>query len=240
MLTVDRLEAGYAAVQILRQVTFDIRENEIVSLLGGNGAGKTTTVKSLSGLIPVAAGRITFGGRDITAVPAHERVAAGLVQIPEGRKVFPSLTVLENLELGSYLPRPKQRRAESLHRVMEMFPILKERSRQAAGTLSGGEQQMLALARGMMALPRLLMLDEPSLGLAPLVVEEIFTAIGAIRDTGVTILLVEQNVPQALSISDRAFVLEEGRIAVSGRSGDLLNDERIRRVYLGIEECSDE
>ncbi len=231
MLTVDLLETGYAAVQILRQVTFDIRENEIVSLLGGNGAGKTTTVKSLSGLIPVAAGRITFGGRDITTLPAHERVAAGLVQVPEGRKVFPSLTVLENLELGSYLPRPKERRRESLRRVMDMFPILKERSRQAAGTLSGGEQQMLALARGMMALPRLLMLDEPSLGLAPMVVEEIFTAISTIRQSGVTILLVEQNVPQALSISDRAFVLEDGRIAISG-TGQRTSERRAHPARL--------
>jgi branched-chain amino acid transport system ATP-binding protein len=240
MLTVDQLEAGYGAVQILRQVSFDIRANEIVSLLGGNGAGKTTTVRSVSGLLPVNAGRIAFGGRDITAAPAHERVAAGLVQVPEGRKVFPSLTVLENLELGSYLPRPKQERRQSLQRVMAMFPILKERSRQAAGTLSGGEQQMLALARGLMALPRLLILDEPSLGLAPLVVEEIFAAISEIRSSGVTVLLVEQNVPQALSISDRAFVLEDGRIAVSGSGSELLNDGRIRRVYLGMEEGCDE
>jgi branched-chain amino acid transport system ATP-binding protein len=239
MLTVDLLEAGYAAVQILRQVTFDIRKNEIVSLLGGNGAGKTTTVKSLSGLIPVTSGRITLDGLDITGTPAHQRVAAGLVQVPEGRKVFPSMSVLENLELGSYLPRPKQKRRESLQQVMDMFPILKDRRRQAAGTLSGGEQQMLALARGMMALPRLLILDEPSLGLAPMVVEEIFTAIGEIRKSGVTVLLVEQNVPQALSISDRGFVLEDGQIAVSGKGSDLLTDERIRRVYLGIEECSD-
>jgi branched-chain amino acid transport system ATP-binding protein len=237
MLTVDQIEAGYASVQILQRVCFDIRENEIVSLLGGNGAGKTTTVKTLSGLIPVQSGRITFDGRDITARPAHDRVASGLVQVPEGRKVFPSLSVIENLELGSYLPRPKSRRRQSLTRVMEMFPILKERHRQAAGTLSGGEQQMLALARGLMSLPRLLVLDEPSLGLAPLVVTEIFKAVGRIRDEGVTILLVEQNVPQALAISDRAFVLEDGQIAISGPGHELLNDDRIRRVYLGMEDC---
>ncbi len=236
MLTVDRLEAGYAPVLILQQLSFDIRENEIVSLLGGNGAGKTTTVRALSGLIPIQSGRIALDGRDITALPAHERVAAGLVQVPEGRKVFPSLSVLENLELGSYLPRPKNRRRKSLERVMELFPILKDRRNQAAGTMSGGEQQMLALARGLMSLPRLLVLDEPSLGLAPLVVAEIFKAVLGIRKEGVTILLVEQNVPQALAISDRAFVLEDGRIAFSGSGLELLNDDRIQRVYLGMEE----
>jgi branched-chain amino acid transport system ATP-binding protein len=237
MLTVDRLEAGYASVQILQQVSFDIRGHEIVSLLGGNGAGKTTTVRALSGLIPAAAGRILFDEREITALPAHDRVAAGLVQVPEGRKVFPSLSVLENLELGAYLPQPKRRRRGSLERVMALFPLLKERSRQAAGTLSGGEQQMLALARGLMALPRLLILDEPSLGLAPLVVKEIFAAVEGVRREGVTVLLVEQNVPQALAISDRAFVIEDGRIAVSGTGRELLNDDRIQRVYLGVEDC---
>jgi branched-chain amino acid transport system ATP-binding protein len=237
MLTVEKLEAGYAAVQILQGVSFDIREHEIVSLLGGNGAGKTTTVKTLSGLLPSLTGRITFAGQEITSLPAHERVAAGLVQVPEGRKVFPSLSVLENLELGSYLPRPKSQRRKSLARVMEMFPILRDRTSQAAGTLSGGEQQMLALARGLMALPRLLILDEPSLGLAPLVVEEIFKAVSTIRHEGVTILLVEQNVHQALAISDRAFVLEDGGIAISGTGPELLHDDRIRRVYLGMEEC---
>ncbi len=237
MLTVEKLEAGYAAVQILQGVSFDIREHEIVSLLGGNGAGKTTTVKTLSGLLPSLTGRITFAGQEITSLPAHERVAAGLVQVPEGRKIFPSLSVLENLELGSYLPRAKSQRRKSLARVMEMFPILRDRTSQAAGTLSGGEQQMLALARGLMALPRLLILDEPSLGLAPLVVEEIFKAVSTIRHEGVTILLVEQNVHQALAISDRAFVLEDGGIAISGTGPELLHDDRIRRVYLGMEEC---
>jgi branched-chain amino acid transport system ATP-binding protein len=237
MLSVDRLEAGYGSVQILQQVSFGIRSHEIVSLLGGNGAGKTTTVRALSGLIPAKSGAIRFEDREITALPAHERVAAGLVQVPEGRKVFPTLSVFENLELGSYLPQPKARRRESLERVMALFPILRERSRQAAGTLSGGEQQMLALARGLMALPRLLILDEPSLGLAPLVVKEIFAAVEGIRREGVTVLLVEQNVPQALAISDRAFVIEDGRIAVSGTGRELLNDDRIQRVYLGVEDC---
>jgi branched-chain amino acid transport system ATP-binding protein len=237
MLSVERLEAGYAAVQILQQVSFDIRAQEIVSLLGGNGAGKTTTVRALSGLIPAKSGRVVFDGREITALAAHARVAAGLVQVPEGRKVFPTLTVTENLELGSYLPGPKRQRAQSLERVMALFPRLEERSRQAAGTLSGGEQQMLALARGLMALPRLLILDEPSLGLAPMVVKEIFAAVEGIRREGVTVLLVEQNVPQALAISDRAFVIEDGRIAIQGTGRELLNDDRIQRVYLGVEDC---
>ena len=207
---------------------------QIVSLLGGNGAGKTTTVKTISGILPVKGGRISFNGRDITSMPAHSRVQAGLVQVPEGRKVFPSLSVLENLEMGSFLKEPKAQRVHSLHRVMEMFPTLRERSGQAAGTLSGGEQQMLALARGLMSLPKLLILDEPSLGLAPIIVEEIFEVVQRINKEGVTILLVEQNAPQALSISDQAYVLEEGRVALSGKGGELLDDDHVRRLYLGI------
>jgi len=241
MLSIENLEAGYQSVQILNGVSLNIGTNEVVSLLGSNGAGKTTTVKALCGLIPALAGRIALDGIDISRLPAHRRVAAGLVLVPEGRKIFPSLTVHENLELGSYLPSAKKQRRQSLERVMQMFPILRERTNQSAGTLSGGEQQMLALGRGLMALPRLLVLDEPSLGLAPLVVEEIFTAVRRIRDEGVPILLVEQNVNQALSISDRAYVLEDGRIAISGKGRDLLEDDRIRRVYLGMaDECFSE
>ena len=236
LFSADKIEAGYQNVRILNQVSLTIKQGEIVSLLGGNGAGKTTFVKTVSGLVPSWGGSINFMGQNITAVPAHQRVSLGLVQVPEGRKVFPTLSVLENLELGSYLPDPKQKRAESLERVMAMFPILKERRGQAAGTLSGGEQQMLALGRGLMSLPKLLILDEPSLGLAPMIVEEIFKSIIEINREGVTILLVEQNVPHALSISENAYVLEEGRIALSGKGGDLLNDDRIRRLYLGVEE----
>jgi branched-chain amino acid transport system ATP-binding protein len=236
MLVVDHIEAGYPSVEVLHGVGFDLQLNEIVSLLGANGAGKTTTVKALSGLIPVKSGRILFEGRDITHMAPHRRVAAGVVQVPEGRKVFSSLTVLENLELGAYLPEPKKKRQASLKRVYDMFPILRERTHQAAGTLSGGEQQMLALGRGVMALPRILILDEPSLGLAPLVVEEILAAIKEINREGVAILLVEQNVHQALGISNRAFVLEEGAISIQGKGSELLADDRIRRVYLGIEE----
>lgn len=235
LLNADRIDAGYQGVQVLRQVSFQINQGEIVSLLGGNGAGKTTTVKTLSGLVPIRGGTVNFDGQDITAMPAHKRVATGLVQVPEGRKVFPSLSVQENLELGSYLPEPKKQRQASLDRVMAMFPILEDRSQQAAGTLSGGEQQMLALGRGLMSLPKLLILDEPSLGLAPLIVQEILEAILEIRKEGVTILLVEQNVPQALSISDRAYVLEEGRVVITGSGRELLDDDRIRKVYLGVE-----
>lgn len=234
LLNVDQIDVFYGSVQILWQVSLSLEEGEIVSLLGGNGAGKTTTVKAISGILQPKAGRVSFDGRDITGLPAHDRVATGLVQVPEGRKIFPSLSVLENLELGSFLKGPKARRTESLERVMNLFPILEERKTQAAGTLSGGEQQMLALARGLMSLPKLLVLDEPSLGLAPIVVEEIFEVVQKINQEGVSILLVEQNAPQALAISDRAFVLEEGRVALSGRGRELLNDDHIRRLYLGI------
>lgn len=234
LINVENLDVYYGPVQILWSVSLSLEEGRIVSLLGGNGAGKTTTVKAVSGLLQIKSGRITFAGRNITNMPAHNRVEAGLVQVPEGRKVFPTLSVLENLEMGSFLKKPKTKRAESLERVMNLFPILRERQGQAAGTLSGGEQQMLALARGMMSLPELLILDEPSLGLAPIIVIEIFEAIKEINQEGVSILLVEQNAPQALSISDMAFVLEEGRIALSGKGQDLLNDDHIRRLYLGL------
>jgi branched-chain amino acid transport system ATP-binding protein len=236
LLSVENLDVSYGPVQILWSVSLSLEKGAIVSLLGGNGAGKTTTVKAISGMLKPMKGRVVFGGRDMNKLPAHSRVEAGLVQVPEGRKVFPTLSVLENLEMGSFLKHPKSKRAESLERVMALFPILRERTNQAAGTLSGGEQQMLALARGMMSLPKLLILDEPSLGLAPLMVIEIFEAIKEINKEGVSVLLVEQNAPQALSISDMAFVLEEGRIALSGEGQDLLNDDHVRRLYLGLSE----
>ena len=236
LLNVDHIDVHYQPIQILWQVAFTIDEGQIVSLLGSNGAGKTTTVRAISGLLVPTAGRVAFGGCDITALPGHKRVELGLVQVPEGRKIFPSLTVMENLEMGSFLKGPKARRAESLGRVIRRFPILVERRNQPAGTLSGGEQQMLALSRGLMSLPRLLILDEPSLGLAPMVVDEIFQAVEDIQGDGTTILLVEQNVPQALAISDRAFVLEEGRVALSGTGQELMEDDHIRRLYLGITE----
>lgn len=234
LLKVDKIDVFYGTVQILWGISLSLEKGSIVSVLGANGAGKTTTVKSISGLLSPANGSITFDDRDITGVPAYKRVAMGLIQVPEGRKIFPSLSVLENLEMGSFLKHAKAKRAESLERVMALFPILRERREQPAGTLSGGEQQMLALARGLMSLPKLLVLDEPSLGLAPIIVEKILSSVKEINRKGVSVLLVEQNAPQALSISDWAFVLEEGQVALSGEGRALLNDDHIRRVYLGV------
>ncbi len=234
LLNVADMAVFFGSVQILWGVSFELGEGETVSLLGANGAGKTTTVNGVAGVFPVSQGRIEFDGRDFTRLPAHKRVEAGLVLVPEGRKIFPALSVLENLEMGSFLKGPKAVRGESLERVMKMFPVLRERQRQDAGTLSGGEQQMLALGRGLMSLPRLLILDEPSLGLAPIVVDTIFHSITTIAREGVTVLLVEQNAPQALSISNRAYVLEEGRVALTGTGNELLNNDHVRRVYLGV------
>ncbi len=234
MLRINEIDVSYGNVQILRKVTFDIREKEIVSLLGSNGAGKTTTVSAVSGILQVSRGGVEFMGQDITRVEPHQRVEMGLVQVPEGRKIFPTLTVMENLEMGSYLPGPKSKRQETLGFVLSLFPILESRKAQSGGTLSGGEQQMLAIGRGLMSKPRLLILDEPSLGLAPIVVDEIFGVIAKINGEGVMILLVEQNVSQALSLSLRGFVLEEGRIALSGSGKDLLANPHVKRVYLGM------
>jgi branched-chain amino acid transport system ATP-binding protein len=238
LLSVRDINVHYGSVQILWGVSLELRQGEIVSLLGANGAGKTTTVKAAAGLLPLASGAIEFEGVDVSRFSAPKRVESGLVLVPEGRKIFPTLSVLENLELGSFLKGPKAKRQDSLDRVMAQFPILRERRAQAAGTLSGGEQQMLALARGLMSLPKLLILDEPSLGLAPIIVENIFQSVTDINREGVTVLLVEQNAPQALSISNRGYVLEEGRVALSGAGRELLDDDHVRKVYLGIvEEC---
>lgn len=234
MLRVDHIDVSYGEVQILREVSFDIEENEIVSLLGSNGAGKTTTVNSVSGILPVMRGSIFFMGENITKAAPYSRVEMGLVQIPEGRRIFPTLTVMENLEMGSYLKGPKSVRKESLQLVISLFPILETRKNQLAGTLSGGEQQMLAIGRGLMSKPMLLILDEPSLGLAPIVVAEIFEVVQRINSEGVTVLLVEQNISQALSVSNRGFVLEEGCIALSGQGKDLLGDSHIKTLYLGL------
>jgi len=234
LLRVDRIDVSYGEVQILREVSFDIEDKEIVSLLGSNGAGKTTTVNSVSGILPVMTGSIFFMEENITNAAPYSRVALGLVQIPEGRRIFPSLTVMENLEMGSYLKGAKSVRKESLRFVMSLFPILETRKTQLAGTLSGGEQQMLAIGRGLMSKPMLLILDEPSLGLAPIVVSEIFEVVQRINKEGVTVLLVEQNISQALSISSRGFVLEEGCIALSGKGVELLGDPHIKTLYLGL------
>jgi len=234
LLRVTDIDVSYGQVQILRKVSFDIREKEIVSLLGSNGAGKTTTVSAVSGILPVSQGQVVFMGRDITKVQSYDRVEMGLVQVPEGRKLFPTLTVMENLEMGSYLKGPKVLRQETMAFVFTLFPVLEKRKKQSGGTLSGGEQQMLAIARGLMAKPKLLILDEPSLGLAPIVVDEIFSVIDKINKEGVMLLLVEQNVSQALSLSTRGFVLEQGRIALSGEGGELLSNPHVKKVYLGL------
>ncbi|WP_341895329.1 ABC transporter ATP-binding protein [Ferrovibrio terrae] len=233
MLEVSGLHAGYGEVDVLRGIDLDVRKGEIVALLGANGVGKSTLNNTLSGLYRPKAGRIRFMGADIAGIASDRIVAAGLIQVPEGRRVFPNLSVQENLELGSYR-RGRGNRAANLERVYAVFPRLKERIGQFAGTLSGGEQQMLAIGRGLMAEPELLILDEPSLGLSPLLVEEMFTLIGRLNAEGLSILLVEQNVVQSLAIAHRAFVLEHGRIALSGPAADLINDPGLKASYLGI------
>jgi branched-chain amino acid transport system ATP-binding protein len=234
LLRVNDIDVSYGQVQILRKVSLDIQAKEIVSLLGSNGAGKTTTVSAVSGILPVNQGQVIFMDHDITKVESYDRVEMGLVQVPEGRKLFPTLTVMENLEMGSYLKGPKALRQQTMASVFTLFPVLEKRRKQLGGTLSGGEQQMLAIGRGLMAKPKLLILDEPSLGLAPIVVDEIFRVIDRINKEGVMLLLVEQNVGQALALSARGFVLEQGRIAISGKGSDLLANPHVKKVYLGL------
>ena len=233
MLEVRDLHAGYGLTRVLEGVSLHVNAGEIVAVLGSNGAGKTTLNMAISGLVKPRAGSVTFEGRDITGRPPAEIMGAGLIQVPEGRKIFPNLSVRENLELGSYR-RAKPNRARNLDRVFETFPRLKERTVQAAGTLSGGEQQMLAIGRGMMAEPRLLILDEPSLGLSPLLVEEMFALIRRLHGQGLAIMLVEQNVAQSLDVADRAYVLENGRFAISGPAASVREDPELKRAYLGL------
>jgi branched-chain amino acid transport system ATP-binding protein len=233
LLAVRGLRAGYGPVEILRGIDLDVGMGEIVALLGSNGAGKSTLNNNLSGIFRPIAGSVRFLGAEIAGAAATRIVAAGLVQVPEGRRVFPDLTVRENLELGSYR-RGRANRARNLERVVGIFPRLAERAGQAAGTLSGGEQQMLAIGRGLMSEPRLLILDEPSLGLSPLLVEEMFALIGRLNAEGLSILLVEQNVVQSLAIAHRAYVLEHGRIALSGPAAELARDPALKRSYLGL------
>ena len=233
LLSVENLRAGYGAVEVLRGVDIRISHGELIALLGSNGAGKTTLNAVLSGLLAPRSGRVIFDGEDLTGVHYRRIVQAGLIQVPEGRKVFPNLTVLENLELGAFA-RARQRLSENIDRVFETFPRLRERMAQLAGTMSGGEQQMLAIGRGLMAEPKLLILDEPSLGLSPLLVEELFTLIAKLRTDGLAILLVEQNVGQSLDIADRAYVMENGTIRFSGTATELLASDTLRQAYLGV------
>jgi len=233
LLEIRGLRGGYGRVEVLRGVDLQVDAGEMVALLGSNGAGKSTLNRMVCGLVPTWAGSVRFDGRDLTGAHYRDVVKAGLIQVPEGRKVFPNLSVLENLELGSFT-RARERRAANVEKMFHIFPRLRERMTQQAGTMSGGEQQMLAIARGLMAEPVLLILDEPSLGLSPLLVEEMFTLIRELRDGGLAVLLVEQNVGQSLEIADRAYVLENGSVRFSGKPDELLDSDELRRAYLGL------
>jgi len=234
MLEVRGIDVHYGRIQALWEVSFTISQGEIVVLLGSNGAGKTTTLKALSGLLPVSRGQILFGGREIRFLPPDERVGLGLSQVPEGRRIFPLMTVEENLLMGGFHPAHRSGRRAAIERVLEMFPILRERRRQLGGTLSGGEQQMLAIARALTGDPQLLMLDEPSLGLAPSVVADIFSSIQRINAAGTTVLMVEQNTQDAFRIAHRGYVLENGRVVLADTISRLLANPEVQRAYLGI------
>lgn len=232
MLSVYNANVWYGAIHAIKNVSFEVNEDEIVALIGANGAGKSTTLKTVSGLLRSKTGSIKFQGEDIAHTPADKLVAKGLAQVPEGRRVFLEMSVEENLEMGAYT-QPKSTIAPGLERVYEQFPRLKERRRQVAGTLSGGEQQMLAVGRALMGKPKMILMDEPSMGLSPLLVKEIFEIIKEVNKQGITILLVEQNAKMALAISDRAYVLETGTITIEGDAQQLLNDPRVKKAYLG-------
>ncbi len=233
MLTVDDLSVSYGVIPALKSIHFEVSEGEVIALIGANGAGKTTTLHTLTGLVPKTGGKIVFEGKDITNVPAHNIVKLGIAHVPEGRRVFPEMTVYQNLMLGAYTRNDPKEKAEILAEVYEHFPRLKEREKQMAGTLSGGEQQMLAMGRALMSKPKLILMDEPSMGLSPIFVNEIFNIIQKVSKRGVTVLLVEQNAKKALTIADRAYVLETGSITASGKASDLLHDDAIRKAYLG-------
>lgn len=234
MLKINNIFVNYGHSEALRGISLEVNEGEMVALLGANGAGKTTTINAVSGMVHVHQGSIEYMGEDITNMKVYDRVKRGIVQVPEGRKLFPYMSVEENLLVGSYLPGPRAKRAESLERCYALFPKLAERREQLAVTLSGGEQQMCAIARGIMQDPKILMLDEPSLGLAPKIVDEIFTTLEGLRKEGLTVLLVEQNVMASLNIVDRAYVIEIGHNVMNGKSQELLADAKLREAYLGI------
>jgi branched-chain amino acid transport system ATP-binding protein len=231
---VKDIDVFYGDAQALYGLSLQVREGEVVTLVGANGAGKTTTLRAISGLRPVARGDIIFKGRSLLGVPAHRRAELGIALVPEGRELWPQLTVRENLELGAYGKAARRHLSESLERVYELFPVVEERSRQVAGSMSGGEQQMVAIARALMTRPRLLMFDEPSLGLAPVVVSQVFDTIRRLHAEGLTILLVEQNLKKALEMADRGYVVETGSISIEGMAADLLADPTIRSAYLGV------
>jgi branched-chain amino acid transport system ATP-binding protein len=234
LLRLEGIDAFYGDLQALFGVSLEVREKEVVALVGANAAGKSTTIRTVSGLVAPRRGRVLLDGEDLGRVPAHRRVDRGLVQVPEGRRLFPFMTVAENLLLGATSSRAHAERDATLAHVYGLFPVLADRRHQLAGSLSGGEQQQCAIGRALMARPRLLMLDEPTLGLAPVLVGKIFETVRAINETGVTVLLVEQNVRQALTVADRAYVLESGKLVLEGAARDLLGDERLKRAYLGL------
>ncbi|MDO4295273.1 MAG: ABC transporter ATP-binding protein [bacterium] len=232
MLEVKDLSVYYGVIQALKGISFSVNEGEIIALIGANGAGKTTTLHTVTGLIPAKSGHILFEGKDITKVPGYKLVSMGIAHVPEGRRVFAQLSVLQNLKLGAYTRKDKKEMEDTLEMVYERFPRLKERKNQMAGTLSGGEQQMLAMGRALMSHPRLIVMDEPSMGLSPIYVNEIFDIIESINKDGVTVLLVEQNAKKALSIANRAYVLETGTIALSGDAKVLMDDDSVKKAYL--------
>ncbi|MDQ1712866.1 MAG: branched-chain amino acid transport system ATP-binding protein [Frankiaceae bacterium] len=233
MLEVRDLRVSYGKIEAVKGISFSVGAGQVVTLIGGNGAGKTTTLRTLSGLLPAVSGEVWFEGERIDGRPAHEIVKRGIAHSPEGRKIFPRMTVAENLELGAFTRRDRAAVGEDIARVYELFPVLGERSTQAAGTLSGGEQQMLAMGRAMMSRPRLLMLDEPSMGLSPIMMERIFSTIRTLKDSGTTILLVEQNAQAALTLADQGYVIETGSIVLADEGRKLLGNEQVRKAYLG-------
>ena len=233
MLEVKDLEVNYGVIKAIKGVSFEVNEGEVISLIGANGAGKTTTLHAISGLLPIASGSILLDGKDLQKVPSHKIISLGLAHVPEGRHVFARMTVEENLRMGAYIQRDQKSIQKNLDKVYEYFPRLKERWKQLAGTLSGGEQQMLATGRALMMDPTIVLMDEPSMGLSPLLVKEIFSIIETLHRNGITILLVEQNAKMALAVSDRAYVLETGTISMSGKAEELANDDRVRKAYLG-------
>ena len=235
MLQIDQIDVYYGDAQILKGISLDVKDKELVAVIGGNGAGKTTLIKSISGLLKPRKGKINFDGKCISTMPGHQVVSQGMVQVPEGRLLFPDMTVLENLQMGAFQIKNKKVYSEHLDMVYEMFPRLKEREKQLAGTLSGGEQQMVAVGRALMSSPKMILFDEPSLGLSPKLVQTIFEMVVRInKELGITVLLVEQNVQHSCQISDRAFVIENGEVVLSGNGADMLQNEHVRRAYLGL------
>ena len=233
MLEIKDLEVCYGVIRAIKGISFEVNQGEVIALIGANGAGKTTILHTITGLVPAKSGSILFEGKELTKMPAHKIVSMGMAHVPEGRRIFQQLSVLENLKLGAYTRKDKNEISQSLKMVYERFPRLEERKNQVAGTLSGGEQQMLAMGRALMSKPRIILMDEPSMGLSPLLVTEIFDIIKVISESGTTVLLVEQNAKKALSIADRGYVLETGRIVLEGNAKDLLDNEQVKKAYLG-------